>query len=91
MQIAVPDDGVFTRVERILLTKYQSYWNSLMHLPTRKPLQVAYYQSKEFADAVDRLLPTHDAVFCHLVRTAEYVRDKRIPKFLEMTDAISLN
>ncbi|AIO32841.1 glycosyl transferases group 1 family protein [Burkholderia cenocepacia] len=91
MRAALPDDGVFDRVERVFLSKRRSYLNTLLALPTRTPLQVAYYRSRAFAAAVSRLLPSHDGVFVHLVRCAEYVRRSDKPRVLEMTDAISLN
>lgn len=88
---ALPDDGVFDHVERVFLSKARSYVNTLLALPTRTPLQVAYYRSRTFAAAVARLLPSHDGVLVHLVRCAEYVRKSDKPRVLEMTDAISLN
>ncbi|MDY7790062.1 glycosyltransferase [Burkholderia ubonensis] len=87
----LPDDGVFDQVERVFLSRWRSYVNTLLALPTRTPLQVAYYRSRAFAAAVSRLLPSHDGVFVHLVRCAEYVRKSDKPRVLEMTDAISLN
>lgn len=91
MRTELPEIDVFDRVERILLSRTRSYVNTLLALPTRTPLQVAYYRSRAFAAAVSRLLPSHDAVFVHLVRCAEYVRRSDKPCVLEMTDAISLN
>jgi glycosyltransferase involved in cell wall biosynthesis len=91
MHCELPRDGVFDRVERVFLSKRRSYLNTLLALPTRTPLQVAYYRSRAFADAVARLLPSHDGVLVHLVRCAEYVRKSDKPRVLEMTDAISLN
>lgn len=91
MDITVPDDGVFERVERVLLPKWQSYLNTVLALPTQTPLQVAYYRSRGFASVIKRLLPQHDGVLSHLIRTGDYVRQIDKPKILEMTDAISLN
>lgn len=48
MQMPIPDDGVFAKVERVLLPKWKSYLNCLFTLPTKTPLQVAYYSSAEF-------------------------------------------
>ncbi|MBR7915029.1 glycosyltransferase [Burkholderia vietnamiensis] len=87
----LPDDGVFDRIERVFLSRARSYVNTLLALPTRTPLQVAYYRSRAFEAAVSRLLPSHDGVLVHLVRCAEYVRKSDKPRILEMTDAISLN
>jgi glycosyltransferase involved in cell wall biosynthesis len=91
MSCELPRDGVFDRVERVYLSKTRSYINTLLALPTRTPLQVAYYRSRAFAAAVERLLPSHDGVLVHLIRCAEYVRRSDKPRVLEMTDAISLN
>jgi glycosyltransferase involved in cell wall biosynthesis len=91
MDFPIPNDGVFDRVERVLLSKTRSYLNMLMILATPMPLQVGYYRSATFQEAVARLLPEHDGVLSHLIRCAEYVRHAETPKFLEMTDAISLN
>ncbi|MBU9326552.1 glycosyltransferase [Burkholderia multivorans] len=91
MRAELPSDGVFDRVERVFLSRARSYLNTLLALPTRTPLQGAYYRSSAFAAAVSRLLPSHDGVLVHLLRCAEYVRKSDKPRVLEMTDAISLN
>jgi glycosyltransferase involved in cell wall biosynthesis len=91
MSMAVPADGVFQRAERVFLSPWRSRLNALMALPTRTPLQVAYYRSREFAQRIDELLPSHDLVLAHLIRTGDYVRAAALPRILEMTDAISLN
>lgn len=86
-----PNDGVFENIERIFLPRWKSYLNTLCALPTKTPLQIAYYRSKSFKEAIDRLLPSHNGVLAHLIRCGNYVSDVEIPKILEMTDAISLN
>lgn len=91
MVMPLPADGVFDRVERVLLTRSRSYLNTLLALAGSTPLQVAYYRSDPFAKAVQRLLPEHDGVLCHLIRCAEYAKGTKKPCILEMTDAISLN
>ncbi len=91
MQMAVPDDGVYQRVERVFLPPWRSRLNALLALPGRTPLQVAYYRSAAFAQRIDELLPSHDLVVAHLIRTGDYVRQAALPRVLEMTDAISLN
>jgi len=87
----LPQDGVFAHVHRIVLPAWRSWLNVLLALPGRQPLQVAYYQSGEFRKAVEALAPSHDVVLAHLVRTADYVRDMRTIRLLEMTDAISMS
>ncbi|MBV8673784.1 MAG: glycosyltransferase [Acidobacteriaceae bacterium] len=54
------------------------------------PFQVGYYQNQEFATKLQELLPAHDGVLAHLIRTGSYLSDCKLPKVLEMTDAISL-
>nr|WP_237733613.1 glycosyltransferase family 4 protein [Vibrio fluvialis] len=87
----IPDDGVFSDVHRVYLPKWKSYFNCLTALPTQKPFQVAYYNSNKFDQLVRQLALTHDLVFPHLVRTADYAKDLPNKKILEMTDAISMN
>lgn len=88
---AVPDDGVFAEVERFYLPTWRSWLNSLLAIPTRTPLQVAYYRSAPFLARARQLAAEHDGVLAHLIRTGAGVADLPGPKFLEMTDAISLN
>lgn len=85
-----PDDGVFERVERAYLPPWRSRLNTLLALPGRTPLQVAYYRSRALRRRVLEQAPRHDGVLAHLVRTAEAVQGLPQPRFLEMTDALSL-
>lgn len=87
----LPTDGIFTRIERIRLPKWRSFLNVLGAVPTRVPLQVAYYRSTAFRRRLLELLPEFDYCLAHLVRTGDYVRQASIPTILEMTDAISMN
>jgi glycosyltransferase involved in cell wall biosynthesis len=91
MTSALPADAIFERIERFYLSKWRSRLNSLLALPTRTPLQNAYYRSSEFSKRIQALAPEHDGVLAHLIRTGDAIRDLPVPKFLEMTDAISLN
>jgi len=93
MEMALPDDGVFSAAQRVFLPRWRSWLNCLAALPGARPLQVAYYQSAAFQAKLAALLPGHDLVFAHLIRTADYLRGRphcKIPKVLDMTDAISL-
>ncbi len=87
------NDHVFKDIHRVYLPKWHSYLNSLVALPTKTPLQLAYYKSQKFKKIVDKLLPSHDGVLSHLIRTGQYIESNPYnkPSFLEMTDAISLN
>lgn len=89
MHLEVPR-CIFARCERILLRPWQSRAQVLRALPGRKPLQVAYYENREFASWVRALAPEHDLVLAHLIRTAPYLKHVRGPSILEMTDALSM-
>lgn len=87
----LPNDGVFKQVERIYLPRWRSVLNVVGALASSTPLQIAYYQSTAFANALKVLLPKHDVCLAHLIRTGHYVRNSSVPVVLEMTDAISMN
>lgn len=87
----VPDDGVFCTVERFLRPTWRSYLAAGLAIPTRTPLQVAYYRHSGFRRRVAQLARTHDGVLSHLIRTADATLGVPGPRFCELTDAISLN
>lgn len=91
MNMDIPSDGVFSSVHRVLLPKWKSYLNCLLALPTKMPLQVAYYKSRKLSLLVNKLSSEHELVIPHLIRTADYAKLLDCPKILEMTDAISMN
>lgn len=87
-----PEPGIYERVETVYLPQWRSWLQALMAVPTRTPIQVAYYWSPEFRNAVSRLASPHDLVVSHLIRTAPYASKLNdTPTILEMTDALSLN
>lgn len=87
-----PTDHVFQAIHRVYLPRWKSCSNVLRAVPNRTPLQLAYYQSEEFRTLVSRLLPQHDIVLAHLIRTAQFVpAETEATRVLEMTDAISMN
>lgn len=89
--LPLPTDGVFESIERIYMPKLRSWLNCAASLPTTRPLQVAYYRNAEFYKRAAVLSAKHDATLVHLIRASEAVKDLPGLKFLEMTDAISLN
>lgn len=91
MALPIPDDGVFTQVHRVLRPPWRSWLSTALALPSRTPLQVAYYRDRSFRETAARLAPDHDGVLAHLIRTAPAALQLPGPRFLEMTDAISLN
>jgi glycosyltransferase involved in cell wall biosynthesis len=92
MEYLQPNDNVYKNIERFYLPKWKSWLNCLIALfLSNLPLQVAYYKSKKFSAKIKDLSKTHDAIFCHLLRVSEAVKDIDCIKFLEMSDAISMN
>jgi len=86
------DDDIFDEVHRIFLPKAQSYLNAARALFGRRPLQLAYYESKQFRQKLEQLLPENDVVIAHLIRCGQYLEGKNADhaRFLLMSDAISL-
>jgi glycosyltransferase involved in cell wall biosynthesis len=89
--MTTPEDSVFDRIERVFLPKWLSFLNCLLALPGQLPLQVAYYRHSGFRSRAEELMAEHDAVFAHLIRVGDVIKSRPGIKFLEMTDAISLN
>lgn len=85
------EDVVFKEIHRVYLSPIKSKMNVLCALHTKTPLQIAYYKSSLFEDKFNELIASHDAVYSHLIRTAEYSKNCEKISILEMTDAISLN
>ncbi|MBJ6368160.1 glycosyltransferase [Snuella sedimenti] len=72
--------------------KYKFYLTTLFGFVfNRNPLQVNYYYFKEVQKWVDNNINNYDLVFCHTIRSAEYVKDKAIFKIIDFVDAISMN
>jgi sugar transferase (PEP-CTERM/EpsH1 system associated) len=90
---AAPYRDLYDRLIPVVLPKRQSHLNCLRGLASSEPLQVHYYASPAMRDAVSRELATtrYDAVFCHLIRMAQYLPDHPgVRKVLDFCDAISL-
>ena len=82
----------FSRIEIIYLPSYISYLNCIIGLFGKLPLQVYYYRSEKMRRLIEKEIENFDLIFVHLIRMAEYVREfKKVPKILDLTDAISLN
>lgn len=66
--------------------------NLFVTLFSRLPFQVGYFYSKKFQKKINEVIEKDkpDAIFCQLVRMAEYVNDvKGIPKTLDYMDGFS--
>jgi sugar transferase (PEP-CTERM/EpsH1 system associated) len=74
------------------LSKARLIGNLSKALFNGKPFQVEYFFAEEFKDRINKVIEEDKphAIFCQLVRMAEYVRDiKHIPKTLDYQDAFS--
>jgi len=85
------DQNVFNEVHYVHHPAWQGGLNVVKALPSSQPLQVAYYKSAPFRMLVRQLMPEHDLVLAHLLRTGQFAEDANCPRVLEMTDALSLN
>jgi sugar transferase (PEP-CTERM/EpsH1 system associated) len=59
---------------------------------SKKPLQVAYFFQKSIYRSIQHLIRINkpDAIYCQLIRTAEYVKNiHHIPKTIDYMDALS--
>lgn len=90
LEAPVETNGIFSAIHRVYHPLWRRAWGVAGALPTRTPLQVGYYRNSEFARRLLELAPNHDGILAHLIRTGDYLKDIAAPKFLEMTDAISL-
>jgi sugar transferase (PEP-CTERM/EpsH1 system associated) len=92
-EAAAPYRELYDGLIPVVLRKQQSYLNCLRGLASSEPLQVHYYASPAMHAAVKSELKTkrYDAVFCHLIRMAQYLpADTNVRKVLDFCDAISL-
>lgn len=71
--------------------KYRFYLNALSGIFSRKPIQVSYYYFRQVQKYITEQTKESDFIITNLIRTAEYVKDKKIPKFLDIVDSIGLN
>jgi glycosyltransferase involved in cell wall biosynthesis len=91
MEAPIQNDGVFSQVERVFHGKWPRMAGCLRALPTRTPFQVGYYRNAFFEKRVHQLASQHHCLLAHLIRTGPYIAQFKLPKILEMTDAISLS
>lgn len=83
----------FDEIKTVTLSPKSSYFKSFLGLFSPEPLQIHYYKSEKMQALVaEELAAGFDAVFCHLIRMAQYLPDNDdINKVVDFTDAISLN
>ncbi len=91
MEAPIQSDGVFKQIERVFHGKWRRVTGCLRALPSRTPFQVGYYRNALFEKRVHQLASQHHCLLAHLIRTGPYIAQFKLPRVLEMTDAISLS
>ena len=73
------------------LSKLSIALNLIRFFCKKKPLQCGYFYNKSAQRKIDTLLETikPDHIYAQLIRTAEYVKDKKIKKTLDYQDVFS--
>lgn len=86
------ENHIFDEVHRVYVPKAKSYLNTARAVFGRRPLQLAYYESKSFQKKLEQLLPQNDVVIAHLIRCGQYLegRQSDSSRVLLMSDAISM-
>ena len=84
---------VCRRIATVRLPSWRAYANTALSLPTREPMQVAYYRSAEMARLVRERVARerYDLVYVHLIRMAEYARKLPLPKVIGLQISQALN
>lgn len=65
--------------------------NSCIGLFSKYPIQCNYYYDHKIHKKIKSIQQDYDAIIFHLIRCIKYSEGIKVPMFLEMTDAISLN
>ncbi len=82
------------RIELVLLSKWQSYWNVMVGLLSSLPLQVCYYGSRKMRNKVQQLIEEEniDVAYCYHLRSGQYLSTTlRCPRVLDLKPVQSLN
>jgi polysaccharide biosynthesis protein PslH len=92
----IPDQQTFESVSKfckdILIIKlnfFQRFIYLFLSLFSRLPFQVALFYNATQKKKVGNFFKDCDAIYCHLIRVSEYVRDINKPKALDYMDAFS--
>jgi glycosyltransferase involved in cell wall biosynthesis len=80
-------------IATVTLPRWRSYVGTARSLPTRAPMQVAYYRSAAMARLIEERVARepYDLVYVHLFRMAEYARHLPLPKALGLQISQALN
>jgi sugar transferase (PEP-CTERM/EpsH1 system associated) len=85
--------SVCRQIETVPLPRWRSYAATALSLPSREPMQVAYYRSPEMARRLRERIAreSYDLVYVHLIRMAEYLRGMSLPKVIGLQISQALN
>jgi len=80
-------------VEMIPLNHLAAKWRVASRILNPRPMQVNYYSSQKMRRRVKQVLADFkpDCVYAHLIRTAEFIKNKNLPVFLCMQNSQTLN
>jgi sugar transferase (PEP-CTERM/EpsH1 system associated) len=84
---------VCRRIATVRLPRWRAYASTALSLPSRVPMQVAYYRCPEMMELVRERVAKerYDLVYVHLIRMAEYARRLRVPKVIGLQISQALN
>ena len=84
---------VCRRIATVTLPRWRAYASTALSLPTREPMQVAYYRSPEMLRLVQECVARerYDLVYAHLIRMAEYARGLPLAKVIGLQISQALN
>ena len=77
----------------IKTSKIKRILNLIFYSITKKlPLQVAYYFSKKNKKIIDKIITNlePDYIYCQLIRTSEYVKNRHENKIIDFMDCFSI-
>lgn len=82
---------VFNQVFVFPFPKTSFFINKILGLFSKKPVQVRCFYFRKVQKWIDNNIGNYDIIWCHLIRTAEYVKDIKIKKIIDFADALSKN
>jgi len=87
--MALAEIGVKVKIFEISSLRHR--FSALGGIFSDLPIQVKYYYFRNVQRWIDGNIQQYDTVLCNHIRSAEYIRNKPIPKVIDLVDAISLN
>jgi len=75
----------------INISLFRKLFNIIIAFFNGNPLQIGYFYNKKAQKKINKIIKAKnpDHIYCQLIRTAEYVKDLKIPKTLDYQDVFS--